>query len=71
MQVSGSLYGALLGSLLVYPIADFLGTPFFNFFTILGAYIYKFLLTNNFDLCMKEGGGNSSLVLYYMCLVVC
>ncbi|GKV32926.1 hypothetical protein SLEP1_g41488 [Rubroshorea leprosula] len=25
MQVSGSLYGALLGSLLVYPIADFLG----------------------------------------------
>lgn len=28
IQVSGSLYGALLGSLLVYPIADFLGTSF-------------------------------------------
>lgn len=28
MQVSGSLYGALFGSLLVYPIADFLGLYF-------------------------------------------
>lgn len=28
MQVSGSLYGALFGSLLVYPIADFLGLDF-------------------------------------------
>lgn len=28
MQVSGSLYGALFGSLLVYPIADFLGVCF-------------------------------------------
>lgn len=26
IKVSGSLYGALLGSLIVYPIADFLGT---------------------------------------------
>lgn len=28
MQVSGSLYGALFGSLIVYPIADFLGVCF-------------------------------------------
>lgn len=28
MKVSGSLYGALFGSLIVYPLADFLGTLF-------------------------------------------
>lgn len=28
IQVSGSLYGALLGSILVYPITDFLGISF-------------------------------------------
>jgi hypothetical protein len=27
MQVSGSLYGALIGSILAYTIADFLGLP--------------------------------------------
>jgi hypothetical protein len=32
MQVSGSLYGALIGSILAYTIADFLGLPPVFFF---------------------------------------
>jgi hypothetical protein len=38
MQVSGSLYGALIGSVLAYTIADFLGLSPLIFFMLLLIY---------------------------------